>query len=200
MTDRNRREQILQAARALFREKGYHATTIRDIADEAGMLSGSLYAHIRTKEDLLFEITDEIADQFLDEMKAVAGRSLPPDALLRQGLAAHLRVVSTHLDAASVFMHEWRGLSPDRRRVIQEKRDAYEQMWAGILEAGAAAGVFRREGLRFARLVVLSVANWSYQWLHPGGVLSAEQLADQLAEVLLSGLLVPPADRADGTA
>jgi len=154
------------------------------------MLSGSLYAHIRTKEDLLFEITDEVAEQFLVELKAVAASGASPAETLQLGLAAHLRVVAAHLDGASVFMHEWRVLSPVRRDAIQQKRDQYEAIWADILETGVGAGEFYGDHLRYARMVLLSVANWSYQWFDPLGTLSPDEVAERLAGVILRGLQV----------
>lgn len=172
----------------LFREKGYHGTTIRDIAEMSGMLSGSLYAHIRSKEDLLFEITNEVADHFLARLQPIAEGYDAPTDKFRNGLSAHIGVVSEHMDAATVFSHEWHALTDERRQVIQEKRDAYEQLWAAILQEGVRTGDFHPEQLRFARVVTLSVANWLYQWFDPGGVLSADEVAHQLSTVILRGL------------
>lgn len=189
MSDRtNRRAEILEGAKKLFRLKGYHATTIRDIAEEAGMLSGSLYAHIKSKEDLLYEITDEVAKQFLSGMKTVTNSDAPPSEKLKAGLASHFQVIADHSDAASVFMHEWKLLSSERRTVIQQQRDAYEAMWATLLDEGADAGVFHRDLLREARMMVLSVANWSYQWFDPSGPMTPDAAARQLAAVLLRGI------------
>jgi AcrR family transcriptional regulator len=199
MAERSRRDQIVQAARTLFREKGYHGTTVRDIAELSGVLSGSLYAHIRTKEDLLFEITDQIADCFLDRLERIVQSEAPAVEKFRRALHAHIQVVAENLDAASVFSHEWRALSPERRAVIQAKRDRYENLWASILVDGVREGAFHADHLRFARVVTLSVANWLYQWYRPDGVLTVEEVADELATVLLRGLerprgeTVPPA-------
>lgn len=188
MAERGRRQEILQAASLLFREKGYHGTTIRDIADRSGLLSGSLYAHIRTKEDLLFEMTDEVADHFIRSLTVVVESPRNPVEKFKRGLAAHITVVAEHLDAAAVFSHEWRALSPERRSIIQGKRDAYEQLWSRILSEGAKSGVFPPTTDVFSRMVTLSVANWLYQWYDPAGALSADAVADRLADVLLQGL------------
>lgn len=188
MSQGGRRAQILQVARTLFREKGYHATTIRDIAEQSGLLSGSLYSHIRTKEDLLFEITDTIADQFIEGMEGVlAGPGTPVDKF-RAALARHIATVAEHIDAAAVFSHEWRALSEERRLIIQEKRDRYEQLWTQVLEQGAKSGDFHGDEIRFSRIVILSVANWLYQWYDPHGTLDAKAVADKLADALLRGL------------
>ncbi|MDQ0188689.1 TetR family transcriptional regulator [Alicyclobacillus cycloheptanicus] len=193
MADRGRRDQILHAARTLFSEKGYHATTIRDIAQMSGLLSGSLYAHIRTKEDLLFEITDEVADQFLEGLQAVVDSADPPPVKFRRALVSHIQVVARNLDAARVFSHEWRALQGERRDRIQQKRDEYERLWTAVLSEGVAAGWFYPSHQRFARMVSLSVANWVYQWYDPSGQLSPEEVAGRLADVLLTGLQKPAA-------
>jgi TetR/AcrR family transcriptional regulator, cholesterol catabolism regulator len=191
MTERGRRQEILKAARVLFREKGYHATTVRDIADMTGLLSGSLYAHIKTKEDLLFEIVNEIADDFLRRLEAVLESDGSPTAKFRKALAAHIEVVADNLDAAAVFSHEWRALSEERKAVIRKKRDLYENLWAKLIEEGIDSGEFHTAHRKFSRIVVLSVANWLYQWYDPEGDLSPAQVAEHLADVLLSGLESP---------
>lgn len=188
MVDRNRRDLILQSACLLFSEQGYHATTIRDIADQCGLLSGSLYAHIRSKEELLYEIADQVADRFLTRLDGVLKAQGSPTERFRYALAAHISVVAEDVHAARVLWHEWKALSPDRRRLIDAKHDAYEQMWGQILQEGVATGEFYSEHLRYARTVTLSVANWLYQWFNPEGSLSAEEVADRLATVLLRGL------------
>ena len=190
MNQGGRRAEILKVSRALFREKGYHATTIRDIAEQSGLLSGSLYAHIRTKEDLLFEITDTIADQFIGGLEAVLQTDADPVTKFRAALAAHIGTVGQHIDAATVFSQEWRALSDERREQIQAKRDRYEQLWQQLLAEGVQKGEFRAEGGRFSRIVILSVANWLYQWYDPAGPLDPPAVADRLADVLLLGLRV----------
>ncbi|MCL6517276.1 TetR/AcrR family transcriptional regulator [Alicyclobacillus sp.] len=189
----SQREQILAAARRLFREKGYHGTTIREIAEEAGVLSGSLYAHIQSKEDLLFEIADEGARAFLAAAADTERRPGPAVERMRHGLRSHIRVIADHLDAATVFFHEWRSLSGERRAWIQAKRDEYEAFWARLLEAGVAEGALSVADARFARLLLLSAANWVYQWYRPDGALSPEEIADHLWRLLLNGLAAPGA-------
>lgn len=189
MVERGRRDQIIDVAKVLFREKGYHATTIRDIAQQSGLLSGSLYAHIRTKEDLLFDIADEVANQFIRGLEAVLARGGTPTAQFRAALAAHGEVVARNIDAAAVFSSEWRALAEERRATIQAKRDQYEHMWAQILDEGRQTGEFAALDARMMRIVPLSVANWLYQWYDPAGPLAPGEIAGRLADVVLSGLL-----------
>ncbi len=188
MATTDKGDLILDAARKLFRKKGYHGTTIRDIAGERGILSGSIYAHIRTKEDLLFEITNEGADAFLQGLKPVAQESCGAIEKLRHGLTTHIRVVAEHLDASSVFLHEWRALSDVRRKVIQEKRDYYESLWTEILTDGVKNGELQVKDIKFARLLILSVANSVYQWYDPHGSESPEQIANHFMDLILQGM------------
>lgn len=188
MADRGRREQIFEAAKELFREKGYHATTIRDIAQRAGMLSGSLYAHIKTKEDLLFEITDEVAHHFVRNLEPIVLKQMSATEKFRAALASHIEVVTEHLDAATVFSHEWKALTGERKVAIQKARDRYEELWTTIIAEGVKTGEFHGAYIRFARIVTLSVANWLYQWYDPKGSLKPDEIAERLAAVLLEGL------------
>jgi len=178
----------VEAAVALFSRQGYHGTTVRDIAEESGMLSGSLYAHISTKEDLLFDIVLGAADQFMAALRPIVDGEGTAAAKLRRAMAAHLRVVADSLPAATVFLHEWKALSPERRAVVAERRAAYEALFADIILRGAATGEFAVADPKFARLLVLSAVNWLYEWYDPAGPLPPEAVADKFADLLLTGL------------
>jgi AcrR family transcriptional regulator len=184
----DRREEILRVACRMFSKKGYHGTTIRDISEACGILSGSLYAHIKSKEDLLYEITDRGAECFLRSLRPIAENSDPATEKLRQAVRAHMKVVEANLEAATVFFQEWRALSEKRFANIRAKRDQYEVMWKEILEQGIRQGEFRDADEKFARLLLLAVGNWAYQWYRPEGELSAEEIADRFVDMLLEGL------------
>ena len=134
----------MEVARRFFSTKGYHGTTIRDISEASGILSGSLYAHINSKEDLLFEITDRGAEAFLGSLRPIVEGPGSPREKLRRGLTAHARVVADNLEGATVFFHEWKSLSKERREIIQRKRDEYESLWARIIDEGIEKGEFSR--------------------------------------------------------
>ncbi|MFC7440369.1 TetR/AcrR family transcriptional regulator [Laceyella putida] len=187
MPRRGRREEILAIACRLFSQKGYHGTTIRDISEACGILAGSLYAHINTKEDLLFEITDRGADAFLRSLTPIVESDVPARQKLKLAVRAHIQVVEANLEAATVFFHEWKALTGERFSQIQEKRDQYEGLWATILAEGVREGIFQLQDEKFARLLVLSVGNWIYQWYRPDGELSAEEIADRFVSLMLHG-------------
>src|SRR5919108_3795098 len=120
-----RRELSRQAAR-LFAEKGYHGTSIGDLAEAMGIQKGSLYAHITGKEDLLYETMREGADAFHAALDAIPER-LPATEKIRLALRAHLRVVAEQPDVATVFVREWRYLEGERRDEIPAERRRHEE-------------------------------------------------------------------------
>jgi TetR/AcrR family transcriptional regulator, cholesterol catabolism regulator len=182
-----RRGFILERAAELFSRLGYHATSMRDIAEATGLRAPSLYAHIDGKEDLLYEIVTAAAAQFLGGLESVRASRRVPEEMLRQAMRAHVRVVADNLEGARVFHHEWRALNPDRRREIEALRDRYDSLWAEVIRA------VRPRDPKFARLLALSAANWTYVWYDPAGPLSPEQVADRFTDLVLSGIRGPGA-------
>src|SRR5687767_13354752 len=160
-----RRNEMVQAAARLFSERGYHGTSIQHLADALGLQKGSLYSHIGSKEELLFDVVNEGADRFLErgehalQMKAFAA------VRLRRLLVGHVETAIEHLDAATVFLNEWRYLSEDKRAIGQMKRARYENIVRRIIDEGITSGEFRDDAnVRFAARLVLSAGNWTYAW------------------------------------
>lgn len=182
-----RKESMLEAAVTLFGQKGYHGTTVRDIAAESGMLSGSLYAHIQGKEDLLFQVVERAAERFMAAVEPIAFGPGPASDKLKRAMAAHIGVVADSRDAATVFLQEWKALSPERRAAIGARRDRYEALYAHIIREGVATGEFRPLDERFARLAVLSVLNWLDEWYTPAGPLGPDAIAETFAGLFLEG-------------
>lgn len=184
-----RKENVLEAAVALFSRKGYHGTTVRDIALESGMLSGSLYAHFAGKEDMLFAIVERAAMDFLGALEPIARGRGSAATKLRAAMVAHLSVVSQSMDAATIFLHEWKALSEGRQEQVQVWRSRYEELLASIIRQGAESGEFRPVDEKFARLLVLSAVNWVYEWYDPSGSLGPEAVAEKFSDLILRGLI-----------
>lgn len=178
-----RRGRIRQEAARLFGRRGYHATSMRDIGQAAGLQAGSLYAHIASKEDLLYEIVVQSANQFLGKLAAIGAEEISPEDRLRKAMRAHVSVVAGSLDEAWVFHHEWKALTGPRREEVRRLRRRYERLWDRIVRALPGA-----VDPRFARLLVLSAANWTYTWYRPEGPLTPEEVADRFTDLLLVGL------------
>src|SRR5947207_6315828 len=131
----SRRSELTRQAARLFAEKGYHGTSIGDLAEAMGVQKGSLYAHIDSKQDLLYETMREGADAFHGALDAIDD-TLPATEKIRLALRAHLRIVAEQLDVATVFVQEWRYLDGDRRDEIVRERRRYEERIRELFREG----------------------------------------------------------------
>ncbi len=184
-----RRTELIAVAARLFSERGYHGTSMQDLGDALGIQRGSLYAHIGSKEDLLLDVVEEGADRFLARGAEAVELDAPASERLRSLLVGHVEIATQHLDASTVFLNEWRYLSPELRDHIQEKRDRYEGVVRRIIDDGVAAGEFRADvDIRFAATLVLSAGNWTYTWYRPGGNLTPTEIGERFAELVTRGL------------
>ena len=184
-----RKAEMIQAAARLFSERGYHGTSIQHLADALGLQKGSLYSHIGSKEELLFEVVNDGADRFLERGEKALSMEAFATVRLRRLLVSHVETAIEHLDAATVFLNEWRYLSEERRAMVQTKRDRYESIVRQIVEEGIAAGEFRPDAnVRFAARLVLSAGNWTYAWFKPGGELGPTEIGEKFADLLIRGL------------
>lgn len=183
-----RKDQLYLVAERLFSERGYHATTMREIARELQIEGGSLYSHISGKQELLFEIVLRASQQFREAAQDVIAQGGPAGQQLRALMRRHLEIVAASTARAAVYFHEWKHLDTEQQAVIKRHRDEYEGYVRQIIQAGVASGEFGPLDERLASLQVLSVLNWTYQWFAPDGRLSAEQLADHFFALLMSGM------------
>jgi TetR/AcrR family transcriptional regulator, cholesterol catabolism regulator len=186
-----RRSELTRAAARLFAEKGYHGTSVGDLADALGLQKGSLYAHIESKADLLWEVAREGAAAFHDALDAVSGDGVADDRpvveRIEAALRAHLRVVAEQLDVATVFIREWRYLEGERREAFVRERRRYEERFRAIFREGRERGELRTDlDDGAAALLALSAANWAYTWLRRDT--DTDELADRLLAVLLDGM------------
>ncbi|MGH3034517.1 MAG: TetR/AcrR family transcriptional regulator [Gaiellaceae bacterium] len=182
----SRRQELSRQAARLFAQKGYHGTSIGDLAEAMGVKKGSLYAHIQGKQDLLYETMREGAAAFhgaLDEIP----ENLPATEKLHLALRAHLRVVAEQLEISTVFVQEWRYLEGERREEVIEERRRYEQRIRDLFREGREQGELRSDlDEPAAVLVFLSAANWAYTWLREGG--DTDALADRFFTLFLDGI------------
>lgn len=180
-----RREQILTIAGHLFSQRGYHATSMRELAKHLNLQGGSLYAHITSKEELLLEVVRQAAERFLKVLEGLKG---DPVAKLKGLVRGHLEVIAQELPRATVFFHEWKHLSPPLLEEAKALRCRYEEGVQAVIQEGMEQGVFQVENLRLATLFVLSALNWTYQWYRPEGPLSLEELSEAYATLILRAL------------
>jgi AcrR family transcriptional regulator len=181
-----RRQELSREAARLFAEKGYHGTSIGDLAEALGVQKGSLYAHIAGKEDLLYETMKVGAAAFHAGLDSIP-EDLQATAKIRLALRSHLRVVADQLEVATVFVQEWKYLEGERREEIVAERRRYEERIRELFREGREQSELRTdldEGI--AALLLLSAANWAYTWLKPGA--DTDALADRLYALLIDGM------------
>lgn len=188
MARRSRRDAIIEAAAELFAEKGFRATTVRDIAEVAGILSGSLYAHIATKEDLYLEIVRRAAADFTAAVEPIVGSSFSPDEKLGKMIAAHLAVIDQSRAWARVYLDDDNQLSQSTRGEARRLRRDYERLWDAVLDQGMTSGLFQVQDESITRLFILSALNGVLRWYRPDGRLSAAGVAEEFLPLVLRTL------------
>jgi TetR/AcrR family transcriptional regulator, cholesterol catabolism regulator len=186
----SRRREIDEVASGLFHANGYAATSVRDIARALDIQGASLYAHVASKEDVLWSIVDSTATAFeraADAALEDASAADPVDRLAAL-VEAHVETVTADPERASVFVTEWRHLSAERRDEIRDRRDAYERRFRELIEEGIGLGAFRQTDAALAADFILSALNGIPGWYRPDGRLSADRITDHFVDLALRSL------------
>jgi TetR/AcrR family transcriptional regulator, cholesterol catabolism regulator len=159
---------------------------VGDLAEALGVQKGSLYSHIESKADLLWDVAREGAEAFHLALDEVPDEG-PVVERIRAALRGHLRVVAQQLDVATVFIREWRYLEGERRDSFIAERRRYEERFRALFREGRERGELRTDlDDGAAALVALSSVNWAYTWLRPGA--GTDDLADRFTTLLLDGM------------
>ncbi len=190
--DGNRRQELLSAAARLFRDKGFSATSTRDIAAAVGMHSGSPFYHFKSKDALLLAVMQEgmhaaLARQAraLQARDPEAAATMTPQAHIRRLIRAHFEtLLGPGNDFVPVMLYEHRSLSPRQRTVLAKLQLDYEAAWVPVLEALHASGQLKAP-VKLARLLILGALNWSVQWYDPLKAASLDELTDAAIALFL---------------
>ena len=177
-----REDEILAAAARIFREKGYHGTSVRDIAESVGLLKGSLYHYIRSKEELLARLFDGALEGTVQELEAIATRDAPAGERLRDMVHAYVRAVTVNLDAVGLYLREWRALPPPELARLRARRRSMRALFEDVIADGVKSREFAAEDVKISALAIMGMANWLFEWYRPRGRMRPEQLADEIAE------------------
>ncbi|SDZ84161.1 TetR/AcrR family transcriptional regulator [Microbulbifer marinus] len=172
------RGRLLNAAARLFEQKGFTRTTVRDIAAEVGILSGSIFHHFASKEDILCTVMQEVTVYARARMAHASAQAESPREKLRACIQCELEAIhGLAVPGFSILVAEWRSLSADSQKRVLRERDAYEQIWLDtIAEAGCPGG----EPALVRRLLLGALAH-TYSWFKPRGRgLSLPELADRV--------------------
>ncbi|MDH5642606.1 MAG: TetR/AcrR family transcriptional regulator [Gemmatimonadota bacterium] len=184
---KRRRQEILKAALRAFREKGYHATTLDDIAEGLGVQKTALYHYFPDKEAILFSCHRDSVNEVCRLLEDAEQRFTSPVEKLRYLVRQHVRIMTDTLDG-SPLAFEVPSLSDAHHAEIVAARDRYEVGMRGIIEAGICQGVFRKVDPKLAAFALLGAVNWIARWYTPGGSLDGEQVGKEFADFLVGGL------------
>ena len=183
--DAGRRGQLLRESARLFREKGYDATSVRDIAAATGLQSGSWVYHFKTKQDILAAVMEEGLQQALARIEAIARRELPPREHFRELLRTHLdTLLGPGQDFIPVLLYDWRALDTAGRERVVALQKRYEQVWDDVIRRLQRSGDWASP-TRIDRLLMFGALNWIVQWYRPRGPLSVAQLVDDAEKFFL---------------
>lgn len=182
-------DDIIAAAAKVFQTKGYHAATVQDIADEVGILKGSLYHHFESKEDLLYLIVKEPIAQMYQTIAEVVASELPAAEKLRRAILAQLEAFDRHYPHLFVYLREREEMKRRFRERFKLSPKQYERFWQQVLREGMKTGEFRADlDVQVVSYGLLGMLNWLYKWYDPRGRLSVREVADQFSMLALAGL------------
>jgi len=196
---RRRQREILETAARVFHEKGYQATSIQDIADEVGILKGSLYYYIDSKEDLLYDIIHGVhqgALAVLDAVEEVDGNALQK---IRAFVTHHVTFNLENRMWVGVFFDDFRSLSPERREIVVRERDEYDRFLRNLITLGQKEGVVCPDlDTKLTSLAILDMLNFVVHWYQPDGERSASAVAQEYADFVVAGLACTPKTHSPG--
>ena len=181
---RNRASEVLDAAIRVFAEKGYSSASLQNIADEVGLLKGSLYHYIESKDDVLFEILEGSHKQALEIMRETDALNLEPVERLRHYVRSLTTWYLSHRERASIYFTEWRYLTGEHRDAVQAQRREFLSYFRQILGEAQRRNLTRADlNVNIASLYVLSAVNTVPLWFRPSGPITSSDIADEVAEL-----------------
>ncbi len=188
---KERINHILEAATALFSEKGYANVTVQEIADRAGLNKATLYYHMESKEELLFSIFDTICSLLIRKFREVMKRPISPAQKLKEVIHAYIATLSEHPQAFRVFVSEGRELKGEHQRHIHRECNLMIRIVEEILHEGAEEGIFRLSDISTATLAILGMCNWAAHWLPSHQELPVEKVSHTFYHLVTHGILSP---------
>jgi AcrR family transcriptional regulator len=186
------RDEILEAAALIFSQKGYHASSMQDIAEAVSLQKASLYHHVHSKQEILLALLDRALDLLIERLEGVTAAPLAPEAKLRAAIVSYVEALAEHRQLAAVLLLEYRSLEPEMRERHIPRRDRFEGLWRSLIQEGLEQGVFACSHPATSARALLGAMNWTITWYHPGGLRSAREIAGQYANLFLEGLCSHP--------
>lgn len=183
------RDDILEAAAQVFRQKGFHGASMEDIARAVHLQKPSLYHHVSSKQEILLALLDRALELLLERISAISVREIPADEKLHEMIHAYLQILTENTDLSAVLLFEHRSLERKHQARHIPNRDKFEALWRSVLEEGVATKRFQCEDPALTTRAILGIMNWTLTWYRPNGPQGIDEIADHYSKLLLHGLL-----------
>lgn len=186
------REDIVYAAAEVFGRVGYDRATIDEVAQKVGIKKGSLYYHIRGKEDLLLAIHTLLIEKLISQTNARIAECDSPQTRLRAVIEVAMQLIAENRQEVTVFLNERRAIEGPRWVDVVTMRDQYQNTVEQVIAEGVEQGAFRALPIKIAALGILGMTNWGYQWFHSEGAMSSGEVAGVFSDLIINGMLPNP--------
>jgi AcrR family transcriptional regulator len=183
------REDILEAAAQVFRQKGFHGASMQDIAKAVNLQKPSLYHHVSSKQEILLALLDRALELLLERISAISSQDVPADKKLQEMVRAYLQILAENMDLSAVLLFEHRSLERKHHARHVPNRDRFEALWRAVLAEGVATKRFTCDDPALTTRAILGILNWTITWYRPNGALEIDEIADRYSNLLLNGLL-----------
>ena len=182
-----RRVEILKTAAAAFRKRGYHGSSVDEIASALAMTKGNLYYYFRNKEDILYACHDYSLNLILGVMDDIRAEAIPADDKLRKLIVAFVHLIIDELHSTALTL-DLQALSPTLLKKVIARRDRFDRGLRAIIQEGIDEGVFGQADTTLVAFAIMGAVNWIPKWFNPGGAASSEQVGRTFANFLIAGL------------
>ena len=172
------RDDILDAAAQVFRQKGFHGASMSAIAEAVNLQKASLYHHVTSKQEILLALLDRALEMLTEHIAAISSQSTPADQKLRQMISAYLSALADNADLTAVLLFEHRSLDKKTHARHVPQRDKFEGLWRDVVNEGVRTKIFDCKDTGIAVRTLMGVMNWTLTWYRPDGNKSIEQIAD----------------------
>lgn len=183
------RDELIETAAQVFRQKGYHGASMEDIAAAVHLRKASLYHHFSSKQEILLEILDRALQLLLEKISAITEQNISADKKLRLMIRQYLQILAENVDLAAVLLFEHRALERRQHARHIPSRDKFESLWKDVIAEGVSKKIFKCDDPSMAVRALLGQMNWTITWYSPDGDKSIEEIADEYSNLLLNGLL-----------
>jgi TetR/AcrR family transcriptional regulator, cholesterol catabolism regulator len=183
------RDDILDAAAQVFRQKGYHGASMSDIAGALDVQKASLYHHVESKQEILLALLERALAMLTEHISTISAQNISPDQKLRLMIREYLTGLADNADLTSVLLFEHRSLDKISHASHVPFRDKFEKLWRDVLDEGIVKKTFDLKDTGLATRAIMGTLNWTLTWYRPEGDKSIEQIADEYSDFILKGML-----------